>query len=187
MRDFEKICLSVVLGCLLTLASKSTDVMITKVYEIPSFELPFHQRRAMYALYGPDLHEKASMCKSDYQCSTLAEAIVYEARSESWQGAIAVGYVVVERSKNPNRWPNDIAGVVSEGCQFSYRCWQQGRKPLKKDWQRGYVTAWDILNNKVDNPIGKSDHYHTIQVKPSWSKKMTYVATIGNHKFYKER
>lgn len=136
----------------------------------------------------PELDDtsRQQRCKRSGECSKLAEALVYEARSESLEGSIAVGYVIVERTKDPSRWPKTVRGVVSQKNQFSYTIKRQKIRPKDEDWQRAYVTSYQILHGEVTNPIGSSDHYHTIKVKPKWAKKMHYVATLGSHRFYKE-
>lgn len=126
-------------------------------------------------------------CKRSGECSKMAEALVYEARSESLLGSIAVGYVIVERTKNPERWPKTVRGVVAQKNQFSYTKHRQKVRPKVEDWERAYITSYQILHGEVRNPIGSSDHYHTLKAKPKWAKKMLYVATVGSHKFYKEK
>lgn len=125
-------------------------------------------------------------CKASRDCSKMAEALVYEARGESLIGAIAVGFVIVERTKNPTRWPKTVRGVIGQKDQFSYIRKRQKVKPKPVDWERAYVTSYQILHGEVSNPIGASDHYHTLNVRPKWAKKMQYVATVGQHKFYRD-
>lgn len=129
---------------------------------------------------------RQKLCKQSRECSKMAEALVYEARGESLKGAIAVGYVIVERTKNPTRWPKTVRGVINQKNQFSYTTRKQKVKPKPEDWERAYIASYQILNSEVKNPIGKSDHYHTIKVRPKWAKKMQYVATVGSHKFYRD-
>lgn len=131
--------------------------------------------------------DRLQRCKRSGECSKMAEALVYEARGETLMGSVAVGYVIVERTKNPERWPKTVRGVVSQKNQFSYTTRRQKVRPKLEDWERAYITSYQILHGEVDSPIGKSDHYHTLKVKPKWAKKMQYVATIGSHKFYKEK
>ncbi|MDX9668670.1 cell wall hydrolase [Pseudomonas sp. P8_250] len=126
-------------------------------------------------------------CKKSGECSKMAEALAYEARSESLIGAIAVGYVILERTRNPERWPKTVRGVVTQKNQFSYLRKRQKSKPKPEDWERAYIASYQILHGEVSNPIGASDHYHTLKVKPKWAKKMQYVATVGSHKFYREK
>lgn len=125
-------------------------------------------------------------CKASRECSKLAEALVYEARGESLMGAVAVGFVIVERTKNPTRWPKTVRGVISQKDQFSYISKRQKVKPKPEDWERAYITSYQILHDEVSNPIGVSDHYHTLKVRPKWARKMQYVATVGQHKFYRD-
>ncbi|HCR66389.1 MAG TPA: cell wall hydrolase, partial [Oceanicaulis sp.] len=55
----------------------------------------------------------------------LAEAIYYEARSETLAGQMAVAEVVINRSRH-RAYPNSICGVVYQGserrtgCQFTF-------------------------------------------------------------------
>lgn len=125
-------------------------------------------------------------CKASRECSKMAEALVYEARGESLMGSIAVGFVIVERTKNPTRWPKTVRGVIAQKDQFSYVGKRQKVKPKPEDWERAYITSYQILHGEVKNPIGVSDHYHTLKVRPKWAKKMQYVATVGRHKFYRD-
>lgn len=125
-------------------------------------------------------------CKASRECSKMAEALVYEARGESLLGAIAVGFVIVERTKNPTRWPKTVRGVVGQKGQFTYLSKRQKGRPKPEDWERAYLTSYQILHGEVNNPIGASDHYHTLKVRPKWAKKMRYVATVGQHKFYRD-
>lgn len=125
-------------------------------------------------------------CKANKDCSKMAEALVYEARGESLIGAVAVGYVIVERTKNPTRWPKTVRGVIAQKDQFSYVNKRQKVRPKPEDWERAYITSYQILHGEIKNPIGSSDHYHTLKVRPKWAKSMQYVATVGRHKFYRD-
>lgn len=125
-------------------------------------------------------------CKASRDCSKMAEALVYEARGESLMGAVAVGFVIVERTKNPTRWPKTVRGVIGQKDQFSYVNKRQKVRPKPEDWERAYITSYQILHGEVSNPIGASDHYHTLKVRPKWAKKMRYIATVGQHKFYRD-
>lgn len=129
---------------------------------------------------------RMARCKKSAECSKLAEALVYEARGESFIGAVAVGYVIVERTKNPAKWAATIRGVIDEPKQFSYTTHRQKVKPRAEDWERAYIASFQVLKREVGNPTDAADHYHTDKVNPVWAKNMQYVATIGSHKFYKD-
>lgn len=134
--------------------------------------------------YFVPLSERKKRCKSQLECRILAEAIVYEARSESELGQVAVAHVIMNRV-NSNRWGDSIKDVVYQYKQFSYTLQKQRRSPSDNDWKKAYLVAYEVMNGMVDSPVGDSTHYHTNQVNPKWAKELEYVATIENHRFYK--
>ncbi len=133
--------------------------------------------------------EPAAIPKNDLQC--MAENIYYEAGGQSYAGKIAVGLVVLNRLKLPS-YPNTICGVIYEGsrsaaCQFSWTC--NKRNPISKNsdnWMQSLRAATELLNgkNKVDIVEGATN-FHASSVKPSWAKRLKFVARIDEHLFYK--
>lgn len=138
-------------------------------------------------LTSKTLQEKISGCKIDPECEKLAEAIVWEARSESLMGRYAVAAVIMERVRtNKWGWGGTVREVVHQRFQFEYLDNMHLQKPPnKKDWDEGFIIAFDTLNGKIA-PVLEADHYHTVDIQPKWSKspKLRYVATIGRHIFY---
>ena len=67
----------------------------------------------------------AEISEESFQC--LAQAVYFEARSEPFEGQVAVAYVILNRVKD-RRYPNDICAVVFQNekrrhlCQFSFAC-----------------------------------------------------------------
>jgi spore germination cell wall hydrolase CwlJ-like protein len=124
------------------------------------------------------------------QC--LAEAVYYEARSESEDGQRAVAQVVLNRVRHPS-YPGSVCGVVYQGpmragggCQFTFTCdGSLGRTPLGFDWAQARRIAAEALAGKVYAPVGHATHYHTHQVLPSWAYRLAKVAVIGAHNFYR--
>ncbi len=122
----------------------------------------------------------------------LAQAIYYEARSESEDGQRAVAQVVVNRVRHP-AWPNSICGVVYQGplragggCQFTFTCdGSLERRAEGIGWARARVLAAETLAGRVHAPVGLSTHYHTYAVSPSWAPRLTRTTTIGAHIFYR--
>jgi len=126
---------------------------------------------------------------SEHQC--LAEAVYYEARSESRSGQLAVADVVKNRVKSKH-YPNSICAVVYEGahrpfaCQFSFACdGSMDRAPTGKAWQRSLDIAQLSLTGFVPDMTKNSTHYHTIEIEPDWAQTLEFKATIGFHKFYR--
>lgn len=127
--------------------------------------------------------------QSELDC--LAEAVYYEARSESVRGQMAVAEVVMNRV-NDSRFPKTVCGVVYQGqtrevgCQFTFTCDGSLRvKPSGPAWDRARDIALHVamgLNTPVTN---HATHYHTDYVNPYWSPGMVKTATVGQHIFYR--
>ncbi|OYW50889.1 MAG: cell wall hydrolase [Novosphingobium sp. 28-62-57] len=121
------------------------------------------------------------------QC--LTTAIYYEAASEPDAGQRAVAQVVLNRVAHP-AWPNTVCGVVYQGserpsCQFSFACdGSLARKPMKAFWDRARRVAADALAGNVYAPVGLATHYHTTAVHPYWAPSLSFIGTIGAHRFY---
>ncbi len=128
--------------------------------------------------------------KAEQTC--LANAIYFEARSESLRGQAAVAQVVLNRVRNP-AYPNSICGVVYQNdnwlnaCQFSFAC--DGKKKRITEPAR-YKTAKDIAMavtaGKIFLPeVGSSTHYYASYVNPGWALSMHKMVKIGLHIFYR--
>ncbi|HYN45456.1 MAG TPA: cell wall hydrolase [Allosphingosinicella sp.] len=121
----------------------------------------------------------------------LAQAIYYEAASESEEGQRAVAQVVLNRVRHP-AWPNSVCGVVYQGpmragggCQFTFTCdGSLARPPGGIPWVRARTIAAEALAGRSFAGVGLSTHYHTNYVFPSWAPRLTRTAMIGAHLFY---
>ncbi|HEX6375753.1 MAG TPA: cell wall hydrolase [Allosphingosinicella sp.] len=124
------------------------------------------------------------------QC--LAEAIYYEARSESEDGQRAVAQVVLNRVRHP-AYPGSICGVVYQGplragggCQFTFTCdGSLAYQPAGPGWHRARRLAAEALAGSVYAPVGLATNYHTHQVLPDWAFRLAKATIIGNHIFYR--
>ena len=122
----------------------------------------------------------------------LAQAIYYEARSESEAGQRAVAQVVLNRVRHP-AWPNSVCGVVYQGpmrvgggCQFTFTCdGSLGVAPRGEDWLRARRLATEALAGRVFEPVGLSTFYHANYVMPRWAPRLLKTAVIGAHIFYR--
>ena len=122
----------------------------------------------------------------------LAQAIYYEAASESEDGQRAVAQVVLNRVRHP-AWPNSVCGVVYQGpmragggCQFSFTCdGSLARQPSRDAWSRARALAAEALAGRIYAPVGLSTHYHTHAVSPGWAPRLQWTTAIGAHTFYR--
>ncbi|MGI9391934.1 MAG: cell wall hydrolase, partial [Parvibaculales bacterium] len=121
----------------------------------------------------------------------LAQAIYFEARSEPYEGWIAVGEVVLNRARSP-RYPAHICQVVFQGeenrhqCQFSFAC--DGRSDRARNkylWKKAYQLAGILLTTPMRTPLtNTATHYHAEYVEPFWSGDFRKIQKIGKHIFY---
>ncbi len=126
-----------------------------------------------------------------HQC--LAEAVYYEARSETTAGQKAVAEVVLNRVKSKH-YPNTVCGVVyqgaerSTGCQFSFTCdGSMAKSPKGKLWSRSKNIAALALTGAMPAITNGSTHYHTVDVSPHWAPNMRPTVLIDSHQFYRFR
>lgn len=135
----------------------------------------------------PIVHEA-----KEQQC--LAEAIYFEARSESEAGQAAVAQVVLNRVRNP-AYPDTICEVVYQNkdmrgrCQFSFACdGIADRVRSKRAWKVAQRIARDVTDGTIwVEDVGDSTHYYAYYVRPGWAKRMIKVDRIGAHLFYRTK
>jgi spore germination cell wall hydrolase CwlJ-like protein len=124
----------------------------------------------------------------------LANAVYFEARSESVRGQIAVAQVVLNRVFS-GYYPEDVCGVVYQGarrhlsCQFTFACDGIPDVVTEPDaWERAKRIANAALDGKVWlKDVGKATHYHAYWVNPYWVRSMRRLQRIGVHSFYRPR
>jgi len=114
----------------------------------------------------------------------LAGAIYFEAKSESLAGQLAVGHVIANRASS-GRFPASYCGVVYQRSQFSF---VRGHSMpyisrASQDWQDAVAIAKIVDQQLQPSPVGKALFFHARRVSPGW--KLTRVATLGNHVFYR--
>lgn len=114
----------------------------------------------------------------------LAGAIYFESKSESLQGQLAVGHVIANRV-NSGRFPSSYCGVVYQRSQFSF---VRGKSmpPIpraSRDWKEAVAIAKIVDQELRPSPVGKALFFHARRVSPGW--RLTRVATLGNHVFYR--
>lgn len=114
----------------------------------------------------------------------LAGAIYFEARGESLEGQLAVGRVVVNRSKS-GRFPASYCGVVYQPSQFSF---VRGRgmpaiRTGSQDWREAIAVARIADEGSWKSEASGALYFHAARVSPSW--RLTRLARVDNHIFYR--
>ena len=120
----------------------------------------------------------------------LAQAVYFEARSESEAGQRAVAQVVMNRTHLP-QYSSTVCGVVYQGsrratgCQFTFVCDGSLRNPSDLvAWDRAVGIARDALAGFVYTPMLQATPYHAAWMTPYWAGELRRIRRIGGQVFY---
>ena len=129
------------------------------------------------------------------EINCLAQNIYYEAAKEPYEGKLAVAQVTLNRV-NSGKFAGTVCGVVKQKdkingvmiCQFSWFCNQAYTRIVRNpyQWEESVLAAKKALTEPVAHDgIYRSGamYYHANYINPGW--KLTKVAQIGNHIFYR--
>lgn len=127
--------------------------------------------------------EAASETSEDINC--LAGAIYFEAGNEPLDGQLAVGRVIVNRTRS-GRFPASYCGVVYQPSQFSF---VRGHhmpaiKTESRKWQNALAIAHIAHDNRWKSSAEGALYFHAARLGSRWQDKVR-VAQIENHIFYR--
>ncbi len=131
---------------------------------------------ATLAALGISASSGASAQSNDI--NLLAKVISAEARGEPYKGQVAVGAVILNRTKHPS-FPNTLSGVVYQPWAFT--CMHDGQidQPVADS---AYKAARDAMNGY--DPSGGAIYYFNPATATSawiWSREL--IVVIGKHRF----
>jgi len=115
----------------------------------------------------------------------LAEAVYHETLGRSERAAHAVAHVVLNRREH-DEFAGTVCAVVTEGCQFSYRC--DGKPETLTDAderERAFRAAEAVLEGRVADPTDGALFFHSEGVQPDWFKSRERTTEIGGNVFYR--
>jgi len=133
-------------------------------------------------------HAGARRLEQEHRC--LALALYWEARGETRDGMIAVGWTILNRTQSPE-FPATPCGVIFQGgerppCQFSWWCDGKSDRPRDRDsWIRARLVAAELLMDPPPDPTGRALFYHSTSIRVPWKRKRTRTVRIGHHIFYR--
>ena len=118
------------------------------------------------------------------ELACLAGAIYFEAKGETLAGQLAVGRVIVARSKS-GRFPASYCGVVYQRSQFSF---VRGHSmPAINKSGRAWTEAARIARiaheGSWKSPVEGALYVHAARVSPGW--RLTRLARVDHHIFYR--
>ena len=123
-----------------------------------------------------------SELSSELNC--LASAIYFEAKGETLAGQLAVGRVIVARTRS-GRFPASYCGVVFQPSQFSF---VHGRalpaiNKAARPWLNAVRVAMIADKGAWKSPVEGAMFFHAARVSPAWGK--TRMAQVDIHIFYR--
>lgn len=114
----------------------------------------------------------------------LSLALYHEVRGEPRMGQLMAAKVIYNRMESP-RWPSSMCNVITQDHQFSFYRKDKTPKPRDEEaWIKAQKLAVKIINNPDILPYSNVDHYHTVNVQPTWRRKLHRIVRIGKHIFY---
>lgn len=183
----------------------SRDHHVIKDVDVPSPVVPDSYEPPGGVMEPPDYQLPFSIQGyTDEDFIWLQRNIYFESRNQGFQDMVAVGYVVVNRVRDP-RYANSIREVVTQSkldlinnpirnkCHFSWFC--DGRSdnpdltnPLEREaWNASGRAAHLVLNGSVEDPTNGALYYHMPSTTPYWAQTIGYTqrtVKIG-HIFYR--
>lgn len=128
--------------------------------------------------------DRAGATPRNAQEDCLAGAIYFEAKGESLEGQLAVAKVIINRASS-GRFAPSLCGVVFQSGQFSFV--RGGRMPViaksSRHWSNAVAVAQIARDGVWESAAPKALFFHARHVSPGW--RLTRVAAIGNHIFYR--
>lgn len=129
---------------------------------------------------GKDILSRGRVSREDLML--LARLIYAEARGECFTGQVAVGAVILNRTKSPY-FPNTIREVIMQ-CDdrvFQFTPVEDGSINLEPD-ERAIRAAIEALNGR-DPTRGALFFYNPKIASDRWIRTLPVVTKIGNHVF----
>lgn len=122
---------------------------------------------------------------------TLLTMCIYgEARSEPYQGKLAIASVVMNRVSLGGWYGNSVKEVLLKPYQFS--CFNRRDpnfpklfKPQQKLWNLCFKAAWNAYSKLSQDPTDGANHYCRHDISPPWIKRMKKTKRIGDHEFFR--
>ena len=121
---------------------------------------------------------------ADAETECLARAVYWESRGEPLSGQLAVAEVIINRARS-GRFAPTLCGVVRQPSQFSFV--RRGAIPQppssSRDWHIAVAIARIATDRLAEGGAPRALFFHARRINPGW--RLTRVATVGNHVFYR--
>lgn len=114
----------------------------------------------------------------------LALNVYHEARGEPFAGRVAVALVVRNRAEKHG---TSVCWETFRESQFSWTNDMRNLRALPSGdkWDEAQVVARMVMGGTDDFTRGAT-HYHTLGIRPRWTRSLVKIGTWGSHVFYRE-
>lgn len=120
---------------------------------------------------------------TDRELECLAVGVYFESKGEPLAGQLAVAHTILNRTRS-GRFPESICSVLTQRGQFSFvRGGVVPEASGRAGWRTAVAVAKVAASELWDSAAPKALFFHARHVSPGW--RMTRVATVGNHIFYR--
>ncbi|HET6469055.1 MAG TPA: cell wall hydrolase [Geminicoccaceae bacterium] len=120
----------------------------------------------------------------------MALNMYHEAGGEGPLGMVAVGWVVLNRVRDP-AFPPTVAEVIRDGgeerpCEWGWFCDGRPDTPRRADdWRLALRLAERLLDDPPPDPTrGALWFQESFRAPQPWMRKVRRLATLGNHDFF---
>jgi len=159
-----------------------TDTVPAPATDQADVQLPVSEPRAASLAALVSAQPQPAELSRELNC--LAGAIYFESKGETLPGQLAVGRVIVARSKS-GRFPDSYCGVVFQRSQFSFvRGNVMPAVPrASRQWKNAVAIAQIAHAGSWQSPAEGALFFHAAYVSPGWRLKR--LARVDNHVFYR--
>jgi cell wall hydrolase len=172
---------------------KNADSNIKNIGKIASSFLPEEEIEINQTLTANNVDEHLPQVNQTLwrqnELTLLTMCIYGESRSESYEGKLAIGYVVMNRLHERKWFGKTLREVILKPYQFS--CFNRNDpnyrklfKPKARYWKECFKAAWNAYSKLGEDPTDGSNHYCRYNITPRWIHKMDQKKRIGNHIFF---
>lgn len=186
-----------------TLGARAMLYAPPQVIAIP---IPVEPTRPDKPKLSPQLHQAAVEINDRWKYTSLTDEIkcladnmYFEGRNQTTRGKIGIGLATINRVKSKH-FKDSVCEVVwfkavskRTGKMTAHFSWTLDGKSDKIKNHKAYVEIYQIaeamlaegsLDNFYDFTEGAT-HYHADYITPYWATKMTMIAQIGDHIYYR--
>lgn len=125
------------------------------------------------------------------QIHCMADNAYYEARGEVREGIIAVNNVVLNRTKDSEKFGNNACSVIKKkyngSCAFSWVCDNTIDEREKNPAVYGVILriSQDVYLQNIHDVTDGATYFHSVKIRNPWNN-VTKTIKIGNQIFYRE-